>query len=188
MESDSLAKLLAYKAWANELTFGAVAALPPGEAERVRTTRWESIAYTLAHVLVVDDIFKHHLEGGRHSYSYRNMDERLSVPELWERQKVMDRWYIDFLAGLGADELDQTIRFEFVGGGFGEMTRSEILLHIVNHGTYHRGLISDMLCQVPAEMPTNDLPVFLRDAYQAPKNRNARLTEGSNTLENPALP
>lgn len=160
-----LEKLLSYKAWANELTFSTVSALPPGEAERPRQTRWESIAYTLSHVLVVDDIFKHHLQGERHSYSYRNMDARLNIAELWERQRIMDRWYADFAAQIRPAAMNETLSFEFVGGGKGEMTRAEILFHIVNHGTYHRGLISDMLCQVPADMPANDLPVFLRDVH-----------------------
>lgn len=43
------------------------------------------------------------------------------------------------------------------------MTRADILLHIVNHCTYLPGIIRDMLCQVPADMPANDFPVFLRD-------------------------
>ena len=165
MGGTMLDKLLSYKAWTNELTFSTVSALPPGEAERPRQTRWESIAYTLSHVLVVDDIFKHHLEGERHNYNYRNIDARLDISDLWERQRKMDRWYAAFGARVRPDALNETISFEFVGGGKAEMTRAEILLHIVNHGTYHRGLISDMLCQVPADMPANDLPVFLRDFH-----------------------
>lgn len=157
-------RLLAYKAWANDLTFDAVAALPKGEAERPRATRWDSIAYTLSHVLVVDDIFRHHLEGRRHDYRIRNMVERLDVAELRARQRDMDRWYIDHAARLRPNALSEVVRFEFVGGGHGEMTRADIFLHLVNHGTYHRGLVSDMLCQVPADMPANDFPVFLRDA------------------------
>jgi len=43
------------------------------------------------------------------------------------------------------------------------MSRSEILLHVVNHGTYHRGHIADMVCHIPAEPPTTDFPVFLRE-------------------------
>jgi uncharacterized damage-inducible protein DinB len=60
--------------------------------------------------------------------------------------------------------IDEPVRFTFVGGGEGEMTRSEILLHVVNHTTYHRGFIADQFYQVPAKPPTTDLPVFLRDA------------------------
>ena len=43
------------------------------------------------------------------------------------------------------------------------MSRNEIILHVVNHGTYHRGFVSDMMYQVPAVLPANDLSVYLRD-------------------------
>ena len=44
------------------------------------------------------------------------------------------------------------------------MTRGEILLHIVNHTSYHRGFVAQMFYEVPARPPTTDLPVYLRDA------------------------
>ena len=46
------------------------------------------------------------------------------------------------------------------------MTKGEILLHVVNHTTYHRGFVADFFCQVPARPPTTDLTVFLRDVPQ----------------------
>jgi len=42
------------------------------------------------------------------------------------------------------------------------MTREAILLHVVNHATYHRGHIADMMYDSSVEPPTTDLPVFLR--------------------------
>ncbi|SHG90587.1 DinB family protein [Marinomonas polaris DSM 16579] len=58
------------------------------------------------------------------------------------------------------------VTFEFVGGGAGEMSLIEIIFHIVNHGTYHRGFVSDMMYQVPSIPPANDYTVFLRDVYR----------------------
>lgn len=43
------------------------------------------------------------------------------------------------------------------------MTRGEILMHIVNHATYHRGWVSDLFFQVPAKPPTTDWNVFLSE-------------------------
>jgi len=160
-----LRKMLAYKSWANELTYDAVEALPPGEDQKPRKTRWESIAYTLSHVLVVDDIFRCHLEGRPHGYRFRNMDDRLPTAALRERQREMDDWYRALAAGLDDAALAEVVTFTFVGAGQGAMTRAEILIHVVNHGTYHRGLVSDMMAQIPAEMPVNDFPVFLRDVW-----------------------
>ena len=62
--------------------------------------------------------------------------------------------------------LDERVRFEFVGGGEGTMTRGEILLHIVNHSSYHRGFVADLFFQVPARPPIADLTVYLRDVPQ----------------------
>jgi uncharacterized damage-inducible protein DinB len=55
------------------------------------------------------------------------------------------------------------VRFTYVGGGEGVMSCVEIALHLSNHTTYHRGFVADMLYQVPAQPPTTDLTVFIRD-------------------------
>ncbi len=44
------------------------------------------------------------------------------------------------------------------------MTRGDMLLHVVNHKTYHRGYVADRLYQAGSRPPVMDLPVFLRDA------------------------
>lgn len=159
--------LTRYKAWANGITYGVVMALPEGEALRPRPTRFGNMVHTLNHIYVVDDIFRAHLEGRRHGYSARNTDHTPPLPELWEAVQAMDRWYIAYADALTEDALGETVAFEFVGGGRGAMTREEILLHVVNHGTYHRGFVGDMLYQVPTSSPANDLPVFLRDVHRA---------------------
>ena len=43
------------------------------------------------------------------------------------------------------------------------MTRGEMLLHVVNHGSYHRGWVAEMFFDVPAANPATDLPVYLRE-------------------------
>lgn len=80
----------------------------------------------------------------------------------------MDRWYVACADSLTDRMAGEIVRFEFVGGGQGAMTREEILLHVVNHGSYHRGFVGDMLYQVPAPSPANDLPVYLREVQGLP--------------------
>ncbi|MEE8549559.1 MAG: DinB family protein, partial [Alphaproteobacteria bacterium] len=77
---------------------------------------------------------------------------------------------IDLSDRLSVDELNEVIEFEFVGGGQGAMSREQIILHLVNHGTYHRGFVSDMMYQIPAKPTANDLPVFLRDVWNKVKS------------------
>lgn len=159
--------LTRYNAWANRLFFDAVAALPAGEAEKPRQTLFRNIVHTLNHNYVIDDIFRSHVEGRAHGYTARNTAEPPPFAELWQRQQTFDAWFVLWSDALDEDELDRMLSFGFVGGGDGAMTLNEIILHLVNHTSYHRGFAADMFYQVPAKPPTTDLPVFLRDARPA---------------------
>lgn len=157
--------LTRYKAWATDIAFQGVMALPHEEVTKERPTTFKTMLSTLNHIYVVDDIFKAHLEGRTHGYSKRNTDEQPALEDLWRACQAMDRWYVELADRLSETELAEVISFEFVGGGAGRMSRNDILLHVVNHGTYHHGFVSDMMYQVPARPAANDLPVFLRDVW-----------------------
>ncbi|MCY1464524.1 DinB family protein [compost metagenome] len=115
---------------------------------------------------MVDDIFRHHLQGRRHGYAARNTDQVPELQMLWDAVQAMDRWYIELVDRWTAADLPRVVDFEFVGGGQGAMTQEEIILHLVNHATYHRGFVGDMMYQIPYASPSNDLPVFIRDYYR----------------------
>ena len=59
--------------------------------------------------------------------------------------------------------MNEFVHFTLIGGTKGSMTRGEILYHVVNHTTYHRGFVADMFYQIPVKPPTTDLPVFLQN-------------------------
>ena len=164
--SETARMLTRYKAWANEIVFATVQALPEGEATKPRLTVFKNMVHTLNHLHVVDCIFQAHLEGREHGFTARNTPTPPPLDELWHAVKIVDRWYIDLGDRLSDQELKEVIRFQFVGGGDGMMSRGEILLHLVNHGTYHRGFVGDMLNQASVKPRPTDLTVFLRDAYQ----------------------
>jgi uncharacterized damage-inducible protein DinB len=160
-------QLTRYRAWANKLIFDAVAALPEEEALKPRPGAFRNMVHTLNHSYVIDRIFQAHLEGREHGYTARNTADCPALAELWRRQQEIDRWYIDRYDAMPRSELDRKLEFTFVGGGQGVMTRAEILLHLVNHTTYHRGNVASMIYAVPGHRPpTTDLPVYLRDVPQ----------------------
>lgn len=163
-----LVDLLRYKAWANAITLGVVASLPEAEALKQRATRFGSIVHTLNHIWVVEDIFRHHVTGRRHDYTARNTPAPPPLAELRSRFQEMDSWWISYAQSLRAEECDEMVCFTFVGGGDGAMTRAEILLHLVNHASYHRGFVGDMLYQAGVTPPATDLPVYLRETRKPP--------------------
>ena len=153
--------------WADQITFDAVAALPPGEATKQRPTLFKTMIGTLNHNLLIDLVWQAHIEGRDHGFQARNIVLHDSLAELWQAQQAINQWYIDWSERQSALSLDETVHFQFIGGERSAMTRGEILLHVVNHATYHRGWIAEMFFQVPARNPATDLPVFLNDpAYR----------------------
>lgn len=156
--------LTRYNAWADRLIHAAVADLPEGEATKPRETLFRNMVHTLNHNYVIDRIFQAHLEGREHGYAARNTADHPPLGELRAAQAAIDDWYVAWSDRVTPAELDERLEFTFVGGGPGAMTRAEMVLHVVNHTSYHRGFVADLFYQVPARPPTTDLPVFLRDA------------------------
>ena len=159
--------LTRYNAWANTVFFDAVRALPEGEATKPRQTLFKNIVHTLNHIYVIDHMFQAHLQGRPHGYEARNTATTPPLEELRAAQRALDQWYIDWSDGMTDATLDEKVSFTFVGGGEGVMTRGQILLHLVNHTSYHRGFAGDLFHQIPVKPPTTDLTVFLRDVAQA---------------------
>ena len=155
--------LTRYIAWTNNKIYDAVAALPEGEATKPRRSVFKNIVHTLNHVYVIDLIFQAHLEGREHGFTARNTPDHPPLDELRRKQRALDYWYIAWSDRLTESALERNVHFTFVGGGEGVMTCAEIVIHLANHTTYHRGYIADMLYQVPAHPTTTDLTVFIRD-------------------------
>jgi len=153
--------LARYRMWADRLTFDAVAALPPGEATKERPTLFKTMVGTLNHNYVIDLIWQAHLEGRDHGFAARNLVLHPELADLWQAQQAVNQWYIDWSDRQSQASLDEAVNFTFIGGEKGSMSRGEMLLHVVNHATYHRGWVAEMFFQVPARNPTTDLPVFL---------------------------
>lgn len=159
-----LPTLMRYKAWANELVFTAAAKLPEQELTAPRKIVFGNMLRTLNHVYAMDDVWRAHLEGRPHGYTTRNPDACPSLGDLRDAQKAMDAWFVGYADALTDAQQDDVVNFRFIGGGTGTMTRRDILLHVANHGTYHRGNVAAMMYQAGMAPPTTDLPVFLRNS------------------------
>jgi uncharacterized damage-inducible protein DinB len=156
-----------YAAWANDRLFEALADLPAHELTKPHPIVFGSILRTLNHVYAMDLVWRAHLQGTQHGFTSRNPDDCPPFADLRAAQKDMDHWYIQCSAAMDESRCAEILRFSFLGGGAGSMSRGEMVLHVVNHTTYHRGHIGSMLYQIPAEPPTTDLPVFLREHARA---------------------
>lgn len=153
----NLRMLARYTAWANCRLFDTL------DSVQSDAPALPCMVKTLNHAYVVDLIWRAHLEGRPHGFRDRNTNTQPTLEALGEAQMEVDRWYIAYVDGLSEAAHDEVVHFRFVDGGAGAMTRGDMLLHVVNHKTYHRGYVAQMLYDVGSKPPVMDLPVFLRD-------------------------
>jgi uncharacterized damage-inducible protein DinB len=158
-----LQMLTRYKAWANKLFFRSLADVPVASLVAPQPIIFGSMLRTLHHVYCMDRVWRAHLEGVPHGFTTRNPDDCPDFETLRAVQAHIDDWYISYAETLSEKTLDEVVHFTFIGGGEGAMRRSDILLHAVNHTTYHRGHVATMMFNMSVPPPTTDLPVFLRE-------------------------
>ncbi|GAB2585571.1 DinB family protein [Dyella jejuensis] len=162
---EHLQLLTRYRAWADRRLYQALAALPEHVLVTAQPIVFGSLLRTLNHVYCMDQVWKAHLQGEQHGFTTRNPEDCPPFETLLASQEDIDDWYIRFATSLDDRSCDETVRFTFIGGSEGQMRRADILLHVVNHATYHRGHVAAMMYGVPMLPPTTDLPVFLREAH-----------------------
>lgn len=156
-----------YKAWADDRFLSVVATLPVAQLTAPRPIVFGSLLHTLNHSYAMDFVWQSHLLGKPHGLATRNPEHCPPIEELSAAQRAIDRWYVDYADSISEAELSATVEFEFIGGGRGCLSRRDILIHVVNHTTYHRGHAADMLYHLGVSPPTTDYPVFLRHSTAA---------------------
>ena len=151
-----------YNRWANGELFDAVRALPDGEAAKTRPGLFSSIVNTLNHPLVTDRIWMAHLAGTRHGHTALNEIVHSDLEPLEIARREMDLAIVDMVASLTRESAQGAVDFTLLSGETGTMSRAMIVMHMINHNTYHRGFVVETFCQIPAPLPLIDLPVFMR--------------------------
>lgn len=169
-------RMTAYTAWADDVMLSNAERLSEAELAEPRKALFNSIAGTFDHILVVAEIFAAHLEGRDNPHRARRRRESLPFSEIAQRLREMDRRNVAMAQHCTDAELAETIAFAFVDGGDGAMTRENIILHLVNHATYHRGFVSTLLYPIIGDCAASDLTVFLRDVWPGLSRASSRDT------------
>ena len=163
MTTSTLRRLFDYNEWANARTLQSVEGLTPEVLVRDLSSSFRSIAETLAHIVSVEWVWLRRWKGVSPS----------SVPEwaadtdrrsLGQRLREIEQGRAAFLASLGEADLDRVILDTNFKGEAWRCTLRNMLLHLVNHSTYHRGQVATMLRQVGAVPLATDLLLFQDEA------------------------
>ncbi|MCR2803363.1 DinB family protein [Paenibacillus soyae] len=165
------AELLKYHAWANQTIIGRIKELPAPALSQEVNSSFPTVAHALSHIYVVDRMWYLVLTGAGMPEAFQAtmaLNTRIlgSIDEYAVMFEELAGQYGDWIQS--QDDLEQTILLDNPFAGVRQTRLSEIVLHVVNHGTYHRGNVSTMLRQLGHASAMNDYALFWYQAAASP--------------------
>jgi len=166
-------KLAYNNALANIRLHRACAALQPGEFEAKRTSFFPSIKSTLNHILTVDWFYVDALEGGTLGLRAFDIEEPFDKLEDLSRQQAdADRRLVVLCEGLTPETATRTVAIQR-SDRIQRERADDVLSHVLQHQTHHRGQVHAMLAGTSVAPPQLDEFIVADDA----RFRDAELAE-----------
>lgn len=146
-----------YKKWANSelISFG------ERQIHFLSENNANFFVRILNHTAVVDSLFISRISGTQELFIADNTIETPSLSEIRESMDQNDSWLVGFSESATSTELNRLISFQFTDGDSGRLSIDEMLLHLLTHGSNHRGMASRTLASHGLERPKDTFTRFL---------------------------
>ncbi len=169
----AFAHLAAYNQWMNRKLYNAAAALPDEALMQHRGAFFGSLFGTLSHLVVADTLWLQRL--AQHPPGFATLQIVASLPqptaldqlpcttlaELTDLRALLDDTLTQFCAALQPAQLAEPFDYASTKGVRSRKLLGEVLQHIFNHQTHHRGQASTLFSQMGIDIGATDLLLLL---------------------------
>ena len=159
---DLLRFLFQYNLWADRRTLDACAALTNEQFTRDLGSSFGSVRDTLAHLYGAEWVWNERFQG-RSPSSLPTVTTFADLASVRAKLEEMDRYYIDYVSKLTAEDLQRVLRYQSFAGDEFSNPLWQSLHQLTNHGTYHRGQVVTLLRQLGVKAVSTDLIGFYRE-------------------------
>jgi uncharacterized damage-inducible protein DinB len=156
LEKDDADRLFAYTVWANHRVLRAAATLDPDDFRRDLKSSHGGVRGTLAHMMAAEWLW---LERWKGVNPTRMADEGEfpDVVALRDRWAAIEEHRRSWLEALRPEALAQTVHYRDLKGNEWDQPLWQLVQHVANHGSYHRGQVVALLRQLGAKPLPTDL-------------------------------
>ncbi|MEO7795141.1 MAG: DinB family protein [Thermoanaerobaculia bacterium] len=155
--------LIAYTIWADRAVLSELGNTRPEDLTRETGTSFGSMLGTMAHILGSEQLWLSRFLGIPLGHvpsveDFPTLDAlKAAYEDFWPQLEF-------FLASLAEEQMDQDFSWTNLAGESHSAPFRQVLLHFVNHATYHRGQVVNLLRQLGYIPPHTDL-VYFRGAF-----------------------
>ncbi|HYV96622.1 MAG TPA: DinB family protein [Gemmatimonadaceae bacterium] len=157
-----LETLLDYHYWARDRMLTAVEQLTPDEYERDLRNSFPAVRDTVNHLFLAEWIWFSRWQGQSPGGfpSKEELPDFATVRRRWLDQEPRVRAFVS-----GLDDIQRPYSYTLLNGTAATSKFWEMLVHVVNHATYHRGQVTTMLRQLGAKPPASmDMITYFRES------------------------
>ncbi len=166
MNTEDVRTLYTYNRWANDRIIGTVRPLEHNEFTRDGRTSHGSIRGTLVHTLWAEWIWLQRWRGEspKRLFAEKEFADITVIEKYWngvehERQ--------EFIVQLTDPQLMERLTYENLQGERWAYRLGQMMQHVVNHSTYHRGQVVTLLRQLSHTPIATDFLVFFDETNDA---------------------
>ena len=163
MNSEEARTLVDYTYWARDRVLDAVDALSTEQFTSSVNSSFGSVRDTLVHVLSAESVWLSRWMG-ESRWEMLTADafpDRVALKRTWKDEESKMR---GFFASVDDDALRHVIDYKSFNGQPFSNPLYQMLQHVVNHGSYHRGQVTTLLRQLGAAPPKQmDLIFYYRE-------------------------
>lgn len=157
-------KMAKYNAWANARLYGMARDLPDESYRRNVGAFFGSLHGTLNHLLGTDRIWMHRFTGT--GDPPKTLDEILfeDLPSLELARREQDTRIVQYIDGLSDSDIRKDVAYVMTNGKPQRYPLEDLLAHLFNHQTHHRGQAHTILTLLGITEPQSlDLSAMLRE-------------------------
>eukprot|EP00834_Sanchytrium_tribonematis_P002038 NODE_56_length_28873_cov_1.243101.p14 type:complete len:167 gc:universal NODE_56_length_28873_cov_1.243101:12520-12020(-) len=162
---------LKYHNWATSRLFELLENVSEQHYHASAKLAFRSIHGTLNHLIVAEQLWIKRIKNENCSeltrywknpekYGYKN-DLKIQFEDIYPSKEATHQAYLELLKELENIDYEGRLTYCSTNGNERSTEKSEILYHIVNHGTHHRGQISAALTQFGYAPPELDYIYFI---------------------------
>lgn len=161
VSADTLRTHLDYTTWATARLLHAAAKLSREELTRDFGTADKSVVGTLAHIFAADRVWIGRIQGKPPVRFIADEDRDLERMRR-EWPIVLQTWK-QWGQELSEENVAQACSYQDLKGNAWTTPWWKIVLHVVNHGTHHRGQVSGFMRTMGHQPPSLDLIAYYRE-------------------------
>jgi uncharacterized damage-inducible protein DinB len=149
MNLQDLRTMLDYHYWARDRLLEALDPLTSEQFDRDLGSSFKSIRETVVHIYAAEWAWHSRWQGTSPTALMKSdiFPDVVSVRRAWTEHEANLR---AFLEGLGEAGLTRVFEYKLLSGQPGSSPFWQMLQHVVNHASYHRGQVTTMLRQIGA--------------------------------------